>query len=83
MPAQNDSVKPLSKLANPDQTWLNLPEIREMCSRPCLEVVSFCMPTPEKISRVKIGLGYFYNLYVKNQRQYKRWRTRWELRDLL
>ena len=28
-------------------------------------------------------MSYFYNLYVKNQRQYKRWRTRWELRDLL
>ena len=28
-------------------------------------------------------MSYFYNLYVKNQRQYKRWRTKWELRNQL
>uniref|UniRef100_A0A2N9I3T6 Aminotransferase-like plant mobile domain-containing protein n=1 Tax=Fagus sylvatica TaxID=28930 RepID=A0A2N9I3T6_FAGSY len=34
----NTSAKPWSNLVNPGQTWSNLPKLREMCSRPHLEV---------------------------------------------
>ena len=59
-------------LVNLGQTWSKLPEFWEMCPGPCFEVIwcdkpssdqadlvraaSFCMPTPEKIPREKMGL---------------------------
>jgi hypothetical protein len=66
---RNGSIKPWSTLGQP---WSNLVEFRETCPGPRFKViwcggsssdqaglvraVSFCVPTPEKIPWVKMGL---------------------------
>ena len=68
----NGSVKPWSTSVKLGQTWSKLPKFWEMCPRPCSEVIwcdkpssdqadlvraaSFCVSTPEKIPREKMGL---------------------------
>jgi hypothetical protein len=65
-------VKPWSTLGQPWSSLVKAPKFREMCPGPCPEVIwcggpsldraglvqaiSFCVPTPEKIPWVKMGL---------------------------